>query len=508
MEHYDPCPSADPFAAALSSFASLIADLNAPAALTACHDTLEDMIKTRGREVQRLLLQGFLDLRERCERATLTALAPTRRADIFEGHSRLETGHERQLATVVGSVTVTRCALRTPGRAALHPADAALALPKERCSLGLRKLAVLEAVRGSFDTALEAVTRACGKVCGKRQLEALIRAAAVDIAAFYASHLPQPATPEVLLVLSVDGKGIVMRPEHLREHTRRAAEKAQHTFRTRLAGGEKPNRKRMATLACVYDADPAVRRPHDVIAPPGGRSGERTPRPGPKARAKWLTGSVDHDPAAVVAAAFDQAESRDPLHARPWIVLVDGACHQLDLIHAEAGRRGATIHVVLDIVHVLEKLWAASRCFHTATDPAAETWVGTHAAALLSGRAEDVITAIRAQGDQQLTHDQRAAADTACQYLQNKKDYLGYETALAQGWPIASGAIESAARHLIADRLAITGSRWSVPGAEAILTLRAVISNGDFDQYWQYHRTREIERVHPDADQHQFQLTI
>ena len=63
----------------------------------------------------------------------------------------------------------------------------------------------------------------------------------------------------------------------------------------------------MATLAAVYDATPAVRRPHDIIAPPGGRSGERTPRPGPKAKDKWLTGSLEHDPEYVIAAAFDQA---------------------------------------------------------------------------------------------------------------------------------------------------------------------------------------------------------
>lgn len=509
MEHYDPCASADPFAAAFSSFTSLIADLNSPEALTACHDTLEDMIATRGREVQRLLLQGFLDLRAQRERATLGALAPARRADAFEGHSRMETGHGRLLATVVGTVTVTRCALRAPGRSALHPADAALALPAERCSLGLRKLAVLEAVRGSFDQALAAVTRTCGQVCAKRQLEALIRAAAVDTAAFYAARTPQPTTSQVLLVLSVDGKGIVMRPQDLREHTRKAAEKAQHTFRTRLASGEKANRKRMATVAVVYDATPAVRRPHDVIAPPGGRTGHRVPRPGPRASGKWLTASLAKDAADVVAAAFEQAESRDPLHARPWIVLVDGACHQLDLIHAEARRRGVSVHIVLDIVHVLEKLWAAARCFHTATDPAAETWVAAHAAALLNGRVGDVVTAIRVQADQRnLTKDQRTAADAACQYLNNKKDYLGYDTALAAGWPIASGAVEGACRHLIADRLAITGSRWSVPGAEAVLTLRAIISNGDFDEYWQFHRTREIERVHPHADQHRFQLAV
>ena len=124
-------------------------------------------------------------------------------------------------------------------------------------------------------------------------------------------------------------------------------------------GREKPNRKRMAALVTVYDAEPAQRRPHDVIAPPGGRHGARGLRPGPKALAKWLAGSVRKDPADMIAAAFDEAEARDPGHLRTWVVLVDGAEHQLALIRAEAARRGVTIHVIIDIIHVLEYIWGA-----------------------------------------------------------------------------------------------------------------------------------------------------
>ena len=147
--------------------------------------------------------------------------------------------------------------------------------------------------------------------------------AAGDIAAFYAARLPMPCTAGTLLVISADAKGIVMRPGALRPATAKAAAR-QSRMRTRLAAGEKPNRKRMATLACVYDAGPAPRRPHDVIAPPGGRQGDRTLRPRPKARAKWLAGSVEHDPAEVIAAAFSEAEARDPGRRRTWVVLVDG----------------------------------------------------------------------------------------------------------------------------------------------------------------------------------------
>ncbi|MFD0068550.1 hypothetical protein ACFRAI_41500 [Streptomyces sp. NPDC056637] len=59
----------------------------------------------------------------------------------------------------------------------------------------------------------------------------------------------------------------------------------------------------------------------------------------------------------------------------------------------------------------------------------------------------------------------------------------------------------------MADRLDITGSRWSVPGAEALLQLRAVIKNGDFDACWRHHITAETRRIHPHADQRSYHLT-
>ncbi|MFD9637461.1 ISKra4 family transposase [Streptomyces violascens] len=507
MTPYEDAAMADPFARAVSCLTSLIAGFSRPDALRLPHDQVEEQAAAGGREMARLLLQGHLDLRAEQEAQALTALDAPGRAQIGAGRRRLETGHRRELATVVGTVTVTRCALRAPGLSNLYPADRLLALPRERHSLGLRRLAVLEAVRGSYDGALDAIGRSCGNVVGKRQLEHLVQTAATDTAAFYSARIPAPAGAATLLVLSVDGKGIVMRPEHLRAETARAAQRARHVFRTRLSKGEKANRKRMATLACVYDTDPAVRRPHDVIAPPGGRTGNRRPRPGPVAVHKWLTGSVEQDPAQVIASAFDQAEARDPEHRRTWIVLVDGARHQLGLLQAEATRRGTKIHIVLDIVHVLEKLWAAARCFYAPADPDAEGWVATHAARLLNGATADTVTALNTEADRHdLAGDQRTGIDTCVRYLDNNADFLHYDQALARGWPIGSGAIEGAARHLVADRLAITGSRWSVPGAEALLQLRAIISNGDFTAYWRHHTREETMRLYPRPDQADYSL--
>jgi hypothetical protein len=104
-------------------------------------------------------------------------------------------------------------------------------------------------------------------------------------------------------VLSVDSKGIVMRPEALREATRLIAHASSTKLKTRLSKGEKHGRKRMAELGAVYAATRIPRCATDVLA---GKNED--PIPGPTAKAKWLTVSVVEDAATVIGAAFDEAE--------------------------------------------------------------------------------------------------------------------------------------------------------------------------------------------------------
>jgi hypothetical protein len=410
------------------------------------HAELEEHLDSAGRDLLKQLLQDHLDLRTRREEQQIRAsgrpvvLGP-------EGQLRpwRETGHSRWLASVFGLVRVTRAAHRGPGVCNVHPTDAALSLPAGRHSMGLRRLAVTESVRGSFDQAQQAVERRCGKVLGKRRLEELVVAAAVDTDDFCRARIPVPCSRQMPLVLQVDGKGVVMRPEALREATRRAAAKAASGHRARLAPGEKPNRKRMATVACVFDIRPAPRRPHDVIHPPGGRSGERRAHPGPKAESKWCTASLIRPPEQVIADAFDQAQARDPKHLRPWIVLVDGARHQLDLISAETSRRNVTVHVLLDFVHVAEYVWAAAHAFHKPGTTEAETWAADHLTAILAGQAARSAQEMTAQAHQEgLSAARREAVDGCHRYLVGHLGQLRYDTALDNGWPIATGAVEGA----------------------------------------------------------------
>ncbi|WP_156056191.1 hypothetical protein [Streptosporangium roseum] len=202
-------------------------DLSPSALPRAYRDVLEELYEKRGCQVVRQLLQDHqdhLDLRAVREEQ---ALAAERRSSRLAG--RLEKGHHRLLTTVVGMVTMTRCAIRAPVRGNRYPADEQLAIPAGRHSHGLAKLAVTEAVRGSFDAA---ITARCGMVIGKRQIEDQVVAAAVDVDDFYAVRTPLPRTAEGLLVISVDGKGVVMRPEALRPATHKAAAAHRGRFRT------------------------------------------------------------------------------------------------------------------------------------------------------------------------------------------------------------------------------------------------------------------------------------
>jgi hypothetical protein len=251
----------------------------------------------------------------------------------------------------------------------------------------------------------------------------------------------------------------------------------------------------MAEVGAVYDATPAVRTPTDILPTTDDERAHAVP--GPTAQHKWLTASVVSDAASVVGQIFTEADRRDPHHTRTWIALVDGNNHQIDRITAEAHARQVPVTIVIDFIHVLEYLWKAAWSFHPEGDPAAEKWVQHKARAVLAGRATRVAGTIRRQATAAaLDPARRAGADACASYLTNKAPHLDYPTALANGWPIATGIIEGACRHLVKDRMDITGARWALPGAEAILKLRAIRSNGDFKQYWTFHLTQEQRRVH------------
>jgi hypothetical protein len=477
-------PAEESFERSREAFGQVQEWLAGPEAAGLDHAAVEEELAARGREIQRLLFQDYLDGRAAAEPRLAQVAGP-------DGvvRRRAERGHARLLASVFGPVTVSRIAYRAAGAANVHPLDERLGMPAGKHSHGLAKMAAAAAARGSLGQACAQVTARTGCALGTRQAQQLARGAACDFSDFYAARRPPPAGPGQVLVLEVDGKGIAVRPGELRPRAQRRARTSVPKQDGRLSRGEVRTRKRMAEVAAVFDLTPAPRTTQDILGP-----GPRPP--GPRAAGKWLTASVTADAAEVVAAAFAEAARRDPGHERTWIALADGNKDQIRHIQAQAAARGVQVTIICDLIHVLEYLWDAAWCLFPEASPDAGPWVRARAAQILDGAAADVAAGLRVSAAG-LGTTKRAIAEKTARYLQAKAPWLDYPTALAKGWPISTGVIEGACRHLVKDRMAITGARWGVTTAEAILQLRALHANGDFDDYWAYHCYREHQRNHP-----------
>jgi hypothetical protein len=293
------------FAAAETQFRAMIAHLTGPTGGALEHAAAEDYLDAQGRELLRSLLQGYLDTRAATE---VVRPVVTGADDVARTHRR---PGDRGLESLFGPVRVTRTAYgarRVPQR---HPLDAALNLPTETYSFGVRQRVAQWASRLSFDEVVAELDRTTGAHVPKRQAEQLVVRAAADFDAFYTARAA-PAAWEVvpeLLVLTFDGKGVPMRFEDLRPDTQAAARRAQR-LRHRLRGGEKRHRKRMAEVAAVYGVARFPRAPEDIVRELRPTDEPSAARPRPVAKRVWA--SLAREPAEVVAEAFAEAGRRDP----------------------------------------------------------------------------------------------------------------------------------------------------------------------------------------------------
>jgi len=298
-----------------------------------------------------------------------------------------------------------------------------------------------------------------------------------------------------VLVLSVDGKGVPRRKAALRAGTRRAAEAQPPPRCPRRKPGERAHTKRMATVAAVYTITPWIRTPEDIVRELQPAHAVSPARPHPEAKRVWA--SLVQPPAEVIGQAFEEAVRRDPQRTKQWVALVDGNPTQLSLLYAAAAAYGITLCIVLDLIHVLQYLWKAARALHPTDAPEAETWVPARLEQLLRGRSQYVAAGMRRSATLRgLTEEQRAPVDQCAHSLLQYADFLHYDAYLAAGFPIATGVIEGACRHLVKDRMEVTGARWSLNGAEAVLRLRSLWVSGDYEAYWRLHLEQEQQRNH------------
>jgi len=201
----------------------------------------------------------------------------------------------------------------------------------------------------------------------------------------------------------------------------------------------------------------------------------------------------------VIEQAFAEAVRRDPDQKMRWVVLSDAQEDLLRKVYAAAKRYKVEIVVVQDFVHVLEYLWKAAYVLHPEHAEEREDWVLDRATAVLQVRARDVAVGLRrAATRKQLSQGERKAVDKAADYLENNRERLQYDRALAHGLPIATGVIDGACRHLVKDRMDITGARWGLARAEAILKLRTLKISGDLADYLAFHFEQEQQRNYPE----------
>lgn len=494
----------DPFLSARDTFASIVETLSS--AEPATHADTERDVMVQGTELMRQLVQARFDLLFVRERA------------YWKGKAR-EPGvkvrvRDRQLEGQFGRVVVWRYGIKGPDdSAARFPMDEQLNLPADLYSHPLRERAADEVRRGAWDQAVQQIDERTGGHVPKRQAEELTVRAAQDFEAYYEQR-PQPAndtlSDSALLVLSSDSKGITMRPEALRDATRKAAEEEAADAVKGDPMASKPARrhdKRMAIVTAVWEQEPQVRTAKDIVGKlrpdATARAGKKkankrrkakTPPP-PRPVNKRVWASVELSEADGIAEMFEEADRRDPEQRRPAVVLVDGDESQETAIYDAARRHNRSLTLVLDLIHVLHYLWLAGFALNDKDPHQTEAWVVRFLTKLLTSPVETVIADIqRSVAARGLTGKKRKPVDKCLKYFDRHKSMMDYPTFLAHGLPIATGVIEGACRHLIQDRLGITGARWGLQGAEAVLKLRALWSSGDWGDYWRFHEQREAER--------------
>jgi hypothetical protein len=453
------------------------------------HGAVEEYLRVAGFELLRRAYQSYLDHRAECEEKH-----PSVKGSDGEIRSHRRSGSSRTLESIFGEVIVRRICYSTKERGCdgIYLGDGQLNLAADKFSDGLHRLAAEEASKVSFEEASQLIGKTTAGTVAKRQVEEIVVKVSADFDSFYAQRsIDCSDEGDSLLVMTTDSKGIVMNEEDLRPATAKSAKESQHKCQTRLSKGEKRNRKRMATVASVYGVGRWVRTPEDIL-------GEKNvPLERPKVVNKRVWASVERSQEEVISDMFDEAQRRDPKQQRAAVILVDGHVHQLKLIHAELKRRQLEATVIVDFIHVLEYLWKAAFAFHKPGTIQAEEWVQERAHHILAGNASGVAAGMRRSATLQgLATKDRQPVDTCANYILSLSDYLRYDQYLTRGFPIATGVIEGACRHLIADRMDITGARWRLARAEAVLKIRALRASGDFEKYWTFHKAQELIRNH------------
>jgi hypothetical protein len=442
--------------------------------------------------IGRWLLQAFLDMAGTGDVGPTLTVAGDPPSDPDRELPRLDQPHKRPYLSIFGEIDIERTCYGHD-RVEAAPLDARLHLPQRQYSYVLQKWLGAFVVDDAHAEAIRKLGTILGLEITVRASEDLNREQASDVEVFQ-GRLPVPdaADEGPLLVVTADCKGVPLVRKAL------PPDEATDAPLPRLANqrrgkGEKANKKKMAAVGAVYTIDPFVRTADDVIDEVMRKKArKRRPRPQNKrVRAELLVGKV-----ALFLWLADEVIHRNPEGSKPVIFLSDG---ERALHDRQSEYLPENTVCILDLFHVMERLWKAAWCFfdEKAQKHEAHQWVEERLKRLLEGRVDSVIRGMRYQATQRgLKGQKRKTVRDSAEYFEGNRDRMKYDEYLAAGYPIGSGVVEGACRHLVKDRMERTGMRWLPSGAQAMLDLRATYLNGDWDAFWNFHLLQEDQRLY------------
>lgn len=358
------------------------------------------------------------------------------------------------------------------------PLDAELSLGDDCYSDLVREVHDYLSVHGVYHKAGEIVGRLLGLTLSTRALQTNLAEDAADVLNYYDQKpAPVPDSEAEILVIQADGKGVPLILE------------ATQPDKVRLGKGEKHGRKKEAMVTSVYSIEPAPRTPEQVVASYYDKISLAKPT---KPHNKHLWATLDGKDAAL-SRLTTQVQQRVGKHIRYKIALCDG-CPSLQ---KQLAKYFSEFIQILDFIHANEYLWKVANALFGETDDRRFEWMKQQTRQLLSGKTRQLISEFRKLAKQPKTRKTACAQLLAtASYFERNLPFMDYPTYLAHGWPIASGVIEGACRHLVKDRCELSGMRWSQNGAENLLRLRAVAENNDWDQYHAYRKQQRHLRLY------------
>jgi hypothetical protein len=408
---------------------------------------------------------------------------------------RLDEPRSRPYLSIFGEVTIERVGYGDH-RLDAAPLDARLQLPRRQYSYLLQQWLGAFVIDDAHAEAVQKLQTILGLSIPVKASEDLNREQASDVELFQ-DHLPvpEPSQEGSLVVVTADCKGVPLIRSALAAAESEESQEAPASSRPhpRRGKGEKANKKRMAAVGAVYTIERFVRTTDEVIDELRRKKArERRPRPQHKrVRAELLLGKV-----TLFLWLADELSRRNPEGAKSVIFLSDG---ERALHDRQREYLPEDVTCILDLLHVMERLWKVAWClFDEKKQKArAEQWVEDRLRMLLDGKVGLVIGGLRQTlTKRKLRGSRRKTVREVITYFDRNRGRMRYDEYLAEGYPIGSGVIEGACRHLVKDRLEQAGMRWHPDGAQAMLDLRAVYLNGEWEAFWSYHVEREDDRLY------------